>query len=122
MLKQIILISLVANSISLKMSCEKHRLILVAILIIFVSFSNSNSNRCYKVYICCIKIDTECEKYCEPFEECPDILLVENTTNNDSIDLINKEETHKGNGTQALNVKSCRKGFRIVNGICKRVF
>lgn len=120
MLKQIILISLVANSISLKMSCEKHRLILVAILIIFVSFSNSN--RCYKVYICCIKIDTECEKYCEPFEECPDILLVENTTNNDSIDLINKEETHKGNDTQALNVKSCRKGFRIVNGICKRVF
>lgn len=101
------------------MTSRERGLILITILIFFVHLSHL-LNRCNTVYICCKKVDIDCVEYCDPFEECPDDLFMDNTTS--MSDVLTGEEKDNGSGTGLLNAKSCRRGFRIVNGVCKRVF
>lgn len=93
------------------MSRAEHRLIIIVALLFFLG-SLAYSNRCNQVYVCCKKVDFDCVEYCGPTEECPDQIF-------DAGEL--KNDTLKGNDTQVLNVKLCRKGTRLVNGLCKRV-
>lgn len=78
--------------------------------------------RNFQIYICCKKVEFDCLEYCRPFEECPDKLFDDITSNSTDTIGLNNGDTQSGTGTQALNVLSCRKGFKVVKGICKRIF
>lgn len=104
------------------MSSKQRRLILIAILIIFVTLTNSNSDRCYTIYTCCKKIDLDCVEYCEPFLECPDEKFEEERVLDQNLVGEGINKTLNGTGTQILNVSMCRRGTKLVNGICKKVF
>lgn len=88
------------------MSRVEERLIIIVLLIFLGSLVYSN--RCYQVYVCCKKVDYDCVEYCEPTEECPD-QLIDGAIKNDTGKII-----------QVLNVKLCRKGWKLVNGLCRR--
>lgn len=94
------------------MTRVEQRLIIILLLIFFGCFVYSKSSRCYQVYVCCEKVESECIKYCEPFEECPDLTAEEGLLNNN---------TQTGDDFSILRPKLCRKGLRLVNGVCKRV-
>lgn len=92
------------------MTSKELGLILITTLLIFIRMSYSNP--CNTVYICCKKIDFDCVEYCEPIEECPGDLLENTTSNSNDLEGINRDFFH---------FKVCRRGYTIINGMCKRI-
>lgn len=93
------------------MTREVQAFVLVIFLIALRSIV-SDEQICKTTFVCCKKIyhstnDTyECE-YCELPNECVEKIVPEGGT---------------GDGTtQMLKPKLCRKGFRHINGVCRRV-
>jgi hypothetical protein len=105
--------------------------ILATLIIQIYAQDSIEENKCFQVYDCCEKTESDCLRYCEPFIVCEEdsvyaaIVTTESSTRNSLIEPSTESFEHTTQKTaefQVIAVGVCRKGFRMDgNKKCRRV-